>query len=114
MHIQFYGAARTVTGSMHVLTVAGKTFLLDCGIYHGRRDEARDRNRYFPFDPSTISAVVLSHAHIDHSGNLPGLVKQGFRGPIYCTKATKSLCEVMLKDSAFIQEKDAELCAANP
>ncbi|HCV41967.1 MAG TPA: MBL fold metallo-hydrolase [Bacteroidetes bacterium] len=108
MHLQFHGAARTVTGSMHMLTVAGKTFLLDCGIYHGRRDEARDRNRYFPFDPSTISAVVLSHAHIDHSGNLPGLVKQGFQGPIYCTKATKSLCEVMLKDSAFIQEKDAE------
>jgi metallo-beta-lactamase family protein len=108
MHLQFHGAARTVTGSMHVLTVAGKTFLLDCGMYHGRRDEARDRNRHFPFDPSAISGVVLSHAHIDHSGNLPGLVKQGFRGPIYCTKATKSLCEVMLKDSAFIQEKDAD------
>jgi metallo-beta-lactamase family protein len=108
MHLQFQGAARTVTGSMHMLTVAGKTILLDCGIYHGRRDEARERNSHFPFDPTSISAVVLSHAHIDHSGNLPGLVKQGFRGPIYCTKATKSLCEVMLKDSAFIQEKDAE------
>ena len=77
-------------------------------MYHGHRDEARDRNRHFPFTPSDISAVVLSHAHIDHSGNLPGLVKQGFSGPIYCTKATRSLCEVMLKDSAFIQEKDAE------
>jgi metallo-beta-lactamase family protein len=108
MQLQFQGAARTVTGSMHMLTVGGKTILLDCGIYHGRRDEARDRNSLFPFDPSTISAVVLSHAHIDHSGNLPGLVKQGFTGPIYCTRATKSLCEVMLKDSAFIQEKDAE------
>lgn len=108
MHLQFHGAARTVTGSMHLLTVAGKTFLLDCGMYHGRRDEASDRNRYFPFDPSAVSGVVLSHAHIDHSGNLPGLVKQGFRGPIYCTKATKSLCEVMLRDSAFIQGKDAD------
>jgi metallo-beta-lactamase family protein len=108
MLLQFQGAARTVTGSMHMLTVGGKTILLDCGIYHGRRDEARERNSHFPFDPTTISAIVLSHAHIDHSGNLPGLVKQGFRGPIFCTKATKSLCEVMLKDSAFIQEKDAE------
>lgn len=108
MHLQFQGAAQTVTGSMHVLTVGGKTILLDCGIYHGRRDEARERNSNFPFDPATIAAVVLSHAHIDHCGNLPGLVKQGFRGPIYCTKATKSLCDVMLRDSAFIQEKDAE------
>lgn len=108
MHIQFQGAARTVTGSMHMLTVAGKTILLDCGIYHGHRDEARQRNIEFPFDPSTIHAVILSHAHIDHSGNLPGLVKQGFRGTIYSTGATKSLCEVMLKDSAHIQERDAE------
>ncbi len=106
MHLQFQGAARTVTGSMHLLTVGGQTILLDCGIYHGRRDEARKRNSEFPFDPSSIAAVVLSHAHIDHSGNLPGLVKQGFHGPIFCTHATKSLCEVMLKDSAFIQEKD--------
>ncbi len=107
---------------MHVLTVSrrlptgriiddslsGKTILLDCGIYHGRRDEARRVNENFPFDPRSIHAVVLSHAHIDHSGNLPTLVKQGFRGPIYCTKATKSLCEVMLKDSGHIQEKDIE------
>ncbi len=93
---------------MHVLTVGRKTILLDCGIYHGRRDEARERNSKFPFDPETIDAVVLSHAHIDHSGNLPTLVKQGFHGPIYCTKATKSLCEVMLKDSGHIQEKDVE------
>jgi metallo-beta-lactamase family protein len=108
MNLQFQGAARTVTGSMHMLTVGGRTVLLDCGIYHGRREEARERNSTFPFDPSTIAAVVLSHAHIDHSGNLPGLVKQGYRGPIFCTPATKSLCAVMLKDSAFIQEKDAE------
>ena len=108
MYLQFQGAARTVTGSMHMLTVAGQTILLDCGIYHGRREEARQRNSEFPFDPSSIRAVVLSHAHIDHSGNLPGLVKQGFRGPIYCTHATQSLCEVMLRDSAYIQERDAE------
>jgi len=93
---------------MHILTAGGKTILLDCGMYHGRREEARDRNRHFPFRPSDIHAVILSHAHIDHSGNIPGLVKQGFRGPIYCTKATRSLCEVMLRDSAFIQQKDAE------
>lgn len=108
MHLQFQGAARTVTGSMHMLTVAGQTILLDCGIYHGRREEARLRNSEFPFDPASVKAVVLSHAHIDHSGNLPGLVRQGFRGPIYCTHATQSLCEVMLKDSAYIQERDAE------
>lgn len=108
MHLEFHGAARTVTGSMHLLTVSGHSLLLDCGTYHGRREEARKRNSEFPFDPSSINSVVLSHAHIDHSGNLPGLVKQGFHGPIYCTPATKSLCEVMLKDSAYIQERDAE------
>ena len=108
MHLQFHGATRTVTGSMHILTVKGSTVLLDCGIYHGKREEAWKRNNEFPFDPSSVEAVILSHAHIDHSGNLPGLVCQGFRGTIYCTKATKSLCEVMLKDSAYIQERDTE------
>lgn len=108
MHLQFQGAARTVTGSMHMLTVNGHTILFDCGIYHGRREESRKRNEEFPFDPATIHAVVLSHAHIDHSGNLPRLVKLGFRGPVYCTHATRSLCAVMLRDSAYIQERDAE------
>jgi len=108
MTLQFQGAARTVTGSMHVVRVKGQTILLDCGIFHGRREEARKRNSTFPFDPASVHAVVLSHAHIDHSGNLPTLVRQGFRGTIYCTHATKSLCEVMLKDSAHIQEKDTE------
>lgn len=108
MQLQFQGAARTVTGSMHVLTVGAETILLECGTYHGKRDEARIRNSTFPFNPAEISAVVLSHAHIDHSGNLPTLVKQGFHGPIYCTEATKDLCEVMLRDSGYIQERDAE------
>ncbi len=108
MHLQFQGAARTVTGSMHMLTVGGRTILLDCGIFHGKRDESRERNSRFPFDPAGIDAVVLSHAHIDHSGNLPTLVKQGFTGPIFCTNATLSLCEAMLRDSGYIQEKDAE------
>jgi metallo-beta-lactamase family protein len=108
MHLEFQGAAGTVTGSMHLVSVQGKTILLDCGIYHGRRDEAWERNSNFPFNPSSIDAVVLSHAHIDHSGNLPGLVRRGFRGPIYSTHATRSLCAVMLKDSAFIQQRDME------
>ncbi len=108
IQLQFQGAARTVTGSMHMLTVGGRTILLDCGMYHGRRKEAYEQNSRFSFEPSAIDAVVLSHAHIDHSGNLPGLVKQGFRGPIYSTHATRNLCEVMLKDSAYIQERDAE------
>jgi len=108
MVLQFQGAARTVTGSLHMLTVNDQTILLDCGIFHGRRQESFERNSTFPFDPSTIAAVVLSHAHIDHSGNLPTLVRQGFRGTIYCTYATKDLCAVMLRDSAYIQERDAE------
>ena len=106
--IEFWGAARTVTGSMHLLQVGNKRILLDCGLYQGHRDEAFQRNSMFPFDPRTIDAVILSHAHIDHSGNLPGLVHQGFSGPIYSTAATESLCAVMLKDSAHIQEKDTE------
>jgi metallo-beta-lactamase family protein len=108
MQIFFWGAARTVTGSMHIVTVGKEKVLLDCGTYHGRREESYERNSTFPLDPATVSAVVLSHAHIDHSGNLPRLVKEGFRGPIYCTPATRSLCEVMLKDSAYIQERDVE------
>jgi metallo-beta-lactamase family protein len=108
MMLEFQGAARTVTGSMHVVRIKSQTLLLDCGIFHGRRQEAAERNRTFPFDPASVHAVILSHAHIDHSGNLPTLVRQGFRGPIYCTHATKSLCEVMLRDSAYVQERDAE------
>ena len=108
IELEFWGATRTVTGSMHLLHAGGRRVLLDCGIYHGRREEAFERNSEFPFDPAAIDAVILSHAHIDHSGNLPGLVKQGFRGPIFCTAATRSLCEVMFRDSAYIQLRDTE------
>src|SRR5579862_6727467 len=105
--VTFWGAARTVTGSMHFLEANGQKILLDCGLFQGRRAEARQRNSHFPFAPSEIDAVILSHAHIDHCGNLPNLVKQGFRGPIYCTPATRDLMTVMLTDSAKIQEEDA-------
>ncbi len=108
MVIEFQGATRTVTGSMHVLHIDGRTILLDCGLFQGKRAESNERNRNFPFDPRSIDAVVLSHAHIDHSGNLPNLVRQGYRGPIYATPATRDLCAVMLTDSGHIQEKDAD------
>ncbi len=108
MEIQFLGAARTVTGSMHLLRVNGKQILLDCGMFQGRRAETYERNKNFPFDPAAVHAVVLSHAHIDHAGNLPNLAKQGFTGNIFCTPATADLCKIMLMDSAFIQQKDAE------
>ncbi|HVK18261.1 MAG TPA: MBL fold metallo-hydrolase [Fimbriiglobus sp.] len=105
--VTFWGAARTVTGSMHRLDAAGKTVLVDCGFFQGRRSESHARNRDFPFRPKDIDAVLLTHAHIDHCGNLPNLVKQGFKGPIYCTDATRALTAVMLGDAAKIQEEDA-------
>lgn len=105
--VTFFGAARTVTGSMHRLTACGKNVLLDCGLYQGRRTEAFRRNREFPFRAKDIDAVVLSHAHVDHCGNLPNLVRRGFAGPIYCTPATRALASVMLADAAKIQEEDA-------
>ncbi|HXG37728.1 MAG TPA: MBL fold metallo-hydrolase [Bacteroidota bacterium] len=108
MTLQFFGAARTVTGSMHFLSVNGKNLLLECGLYQGRRAESFERNRSFPFVPATVDAVILSHAHIDHAGNLPNLVRNGFRGPIYCTPATRDLCNVMLYDSAYLNERDVE------
>src|SRR5262245_50545063 len=107
--VSFLGAARSVTGSMHLLEVGRHRLLLDCGLHRGPRDEARVRNRHFPFDPTTIDAVVLSHSHIDHCGNLPNLVRQGFGGPIYCTPATRDLIAIMLADSARIQEDDAQV-----
>ena len=105
--VTFWGAARTVTGSMHLVEVGKQKFLLDCGFYQGKRAEAWARNKDFPFSPSDIDAVVLSHAHIDHCGNLPNLVRRGFKGPIHCTPATRDLIAVMLADSAKIQEEDA-------
>jgi metallo-beta-lactamase family protein len=106
--VVFWGAAHTVTGSMHRVEANGRTILLDCGLFQGPRAEARKRNSQFPLDPRQVDAVVLSHAHIDHCGNLPGLVKRGFAGPIYCTPATRDLAAVMLADSAKIQEEDAD------
>ena len=108
MKITFHGAARTVTGSQHLLHINGYRLLLECGLYQGRRQESYERNRNFPFDPAKIEAVILSHAHIDHSGNLPHLVKKGYRGPIYTTHATAHLANIMLLDSGHIHESDAE------
>lgn len=108
MKLQFIGAAQTVTGSMHLLDVNGKRILLECGFYQGKRAESNRTNRNFDlFHPAQIDTVVLSHAHIDHSGNLPNLVKQGFTGTIYATPATRDLAGIMLADSAKIQEQDA-------
>lgn len=106
MQIQFCGGAQTVTGSQHLLTINGQRILLDCGLFQGRRAEADQINRSFRFDPTSIDAVILSHAHIDHAGNLPTLVKKGFTGPIFATAATVDLCQVMLRDSAYLQERD--------
>jgi metallo-beta-lactamase family protein len=108
MRITFHGAAQTVTGSQHLLEINGRTLLLECGLFQGRRQETYFRNRNFPFDPRKINAVILSHAHIDHSGNLPHLIKNGYEGPIYATHATADLADVMLRDSGHIQEADAE------
>lgn len=107
MRLTFCGAAQEVTGSMHLLEVNNRRILLECGMYQGRRAETYERNLHFPFDPASIDSVVLSHAHIDHSGNLPNLVKQGFSGNIWCTAATRNLCTYMLMDSGYIQEQDA-------
>jgi metallo-beta-lactamase family protein len=105
--ITFWGAARSVTGSMHLIEAGGKRILLDCGLTQSRREDSRLRNSQFPFHPDRLDAVLLSHAHIDHCGNLPSLVRQGFAGPIYCTPATSDLIGVMLEDSARIQEEEA-------
>jgi len=106
MRISFLGAAQEVTGSMHLIEVNGKRLLLECGLFQGPRTETYERNLHFPFDPAEIDAMVLSHAHIDHSGNLPNLVKQGFRGNVWCTAATRNLATLLLLDSAHIQQGD--------
>lgn len=107
MILQFFGAARTVTGSKHLLTTErGTTILLDCGLFQGINTD--ELNQDFGFDPVKIDYLLVSHAHIDHTGLIPRLVRQGFKGPIYCTPATADLCEIMLLDSAHIQQKDLE------
>jgi metallo-beta-lactamase family protein len=108
MRVTFWGAARTVTGSKHLLSGRSGTVLLDCGLFQGRRAESEARNRALPFAGGSVDAVVLSHAHIDHSGALPVLCRSGFDGPIHATRATVDLCRAMLLDAAHIQMKDAE------
>ncbi|MGA2438309.1 MAG: MBL fold metallo-hydrolase, partial [Acidobacteriaceae bacterium] len=108
IRLHFWGADQTVTGSSHHIECAGRNVLLDCGLFQGRRQQAADINSHLAFTPQQLAAgglnaVVLSHAHIDHSGDLPLLAKQGYRGPIYSTPATIDLCTPMLKDSAHIQ-----------
>lgn len=108
MRIEFIGGARTVTGSQHLLHINGKKILLECGLFQGKRSETYDKNKNFKFNPAEIDALILSHAHIDHSGNIPNLVSKGFNGLIYATSATVDLCQIMLRDSAHLQEKDIE------
>jgi metallo-beta-lactamase family protein len=108
MRIQFCGATRTTTGSMYLIELNGAKVLLECGLYQGRREESIERNRHFPFDPGEVDCCVVSHAHIDHIGNLPNLCRQGFSGNIYATYATRDLAAIMLADSAEIQRDDAE------
>ena len=111
MEIEFFGAAREVTGSCHILRVNGKTVLLDCGMFQGKRSDAEQKNKTLPVPIREIDSVVLSHAHIDHSGRLPFLIVEGYSKTIWATAATRDLCAVMLADSAHIQEKDAEFLA---
>lgn len=114
MRVTPYGAVRTVTGSMHLVEAGGVRLLLDCGMFQGRRAESYEINSRFPFSPSTIDAVVLSHAHLDHCGNLPTLVRQGFSGRIYCTPATRDLAGLILRDSAKVQHQDALFLNTRP
>src|SRR6266508_529379 len=107
MDLTFWGAARTVTGSQHLLSFAHQQLLLDCGLFQGRRADTYLINQHLPFDARGVSAILLSHAHIDHSGNIPSLVKAGFAGTVYCTHATRDLCSAMLRASGMIQEEDA-------
>ena len=107
MHVTFYGATREVTGSMHLLGTEGDYVLLDCGLFQGRRKQSAEKNRVMPFDPAMLTNMVLSHAHIDHSGRIPLLSQMGFAGRIFCTRATADACGYLLPDSAHIQEQDA-------
>ena len=108
MKVTFFGAVREVTGSMHLLSTDTDRILLDCGMFQGRRKETAAKNRGFPFDPKTVTNMILSHAHIDHSGRIPLLTKNGFNGRIICTRVTADACRYLLPDSAHIQESDAD------
>ncbi len=108
LSISFEGAARTVTGSRHRLRLGARSWLFDCGLYQGHRDQAERVNRTFRFDPASLTGVVVSHAHLDHIGNLPSLTSRGYRGSIHATPATASLARVMLRDSAFLMQREVE------
>lgn len=108
MHVTFHGAAREVTGSMHLLEHGGERHLLDCGMFQGRRRESDAKNRALPFDPASINSVILSHAHIDHSGRIPMITRETFQGRVVCTRVTADACAYLLRDSAHIQESDAD------
>ena len=108
MRLVFHGAVRSVTGSLHMVETKDLRLFLDCGLFQGRRAESLERNKQFPSSPQDVDAVVLSHAHLDHCGNLPTLVASGFRGPIYCTPATRDLTALILRDAAKVQAQDAE------
>ncbi|UCG52006.1 MAG: MBL fold metallo-hydrolase [Candidatus Latescibacterota bacterium] len=108
MEIQFFGGAQTVTGSQHLLSVNGRRILIECGLFQGRRSDTYEKNLNFEYDPADVDAVLLSHAHIDHSGNIPNLAKNGFQKNVFATSATVDLCQIMLRDSAYLNEKDVE------
>ena len=108
MKLTFLGAARTVTGSCYLLEVNGKKMLVDCGMFQGSKSVKDFNEKPFAFNPGEIDAMVLTHAHVDHSGLIPRLVKEGFKGRVHCTKSTQQLCTILLPDSAHIQESDAE------
>lgn len=108
MEIQFFGGARSVTGSQYLLSVNGKKILLECGLFQGRRGDTYEKNLTFEYDPADVDALLLSHAHIDHAGNIPNLCKNGYAKRIFTTSATVGLCQILLRDSAYLNEKDVE------
>src|SRR5216110_2642422 len=108
MRIQFCGADRTVTGSCHLVETQGVRLLLDCGMYQGPREQAKDFNEWVPDDPKRVDAIILSHGHLDHCGKLPVLTRAGYTGPIYCTPATAEVARIVLEDAGEIQEENAE------